>query len=169
MKNLNYEEDLAIDPDALDIAALEQINLAIRYSREAAFFDRTAKKAQEMVKTLTAQLTMQCNADPDRCLGKGNKATGANVEAYYRTRPEYIKAKEDMIDAEYQRDLVKAAADHIAFQRSKMIQSLVQLLNAEYFTTNKFDRDLTKEWEKRKEKKDIGDRANEAAPRQRRP
>ena len=164
---LDFQADLAIDPDELDIAALEQSNLAMKYSREAAHYDRVSKKAYEAVKTLRSQLTREANEDPDGCLGKGNKATGANVEAYYRTHPDYIKAKNAMIDAEYQRDLVKAAADHISFQRSKMIQVLSSLLNAEYFAAPGFARDLKKEWQARKEKKDIGERANEVAPRRR--
>ena len=164
---LDFQADLAINPDELDIAALEQSNLAMKYSREAAHYDRLAKKANEKVKTLRSQLVKEANADPDGCLGKGNKATAGNVEAYYRDHPDYIKAKNAMIDAEYQRDLVKAAADHVAFQRSKMIQVLSSLLNAEYFAAPGFARDLKKEWEGRQHKKDMNERANDVAPRRR--
>ena len=165
--DLDFEHDLKIDPDELDIAALEQTNLAMKYSREAAHYERVAKKAHEKVKTLRAELTRDANEDPDGCLGKGTKPTGPNVEAYYRTHDTYKKAKEDLIEAEYNRDLVKAAADHISFQRSKMITVLAQLLNAEYFAAPAIARDLKKEWNKNKER-DIDKRGAAVAPARRR-
>ena len=164
---LDFQADLAINPDELDIAALEQSNLAMKYSREAAHYSRIVKKCQEKVKVTRSKLIKEVNDDPEKCLGKGQKATGPNQEAYYRDHPSHIAAKKELIDAEYQYDLVKAAADHVAFQRSKMIQVLSSLLNAEYFAAPGFARDLKKEWDRRKHKKDMNERANEVAPRRR--
>jgi hypothetical protein len=72
MKDTDYEKDCYIDPSQLDIAALEQTNLTMRYSKEAAYYERKAKQAHEAVKTLRSQLIKEANKDPDACLGKGN-------------------------------------------------------------------------------------------------
>ena len=151
--DFDYEKDLEIDPDALDVAALEQSNLAMRYSQAAAHHDRLAKKAHERVKVLRSQLTKEVATDPEGCLGKGQKATGAMIEAYYRDHPDYIAAKEAMIDAEYQRDLVKAAADHVSYQRKRMIEVLAQLLQQEYFSSPAAPRELAREWQNHKKER----------------
>jgi mRNA-degrading endonuclease YafQ of YafQ-DinJ toxin-antitoxin module len=150
---LHFEDDMHIDPDQLDIAALEQTNLAVQYSRAAAHYDRVAKKAHERVKTLRSQLVRDVTEDPEKLLGKGIKATASTIEAYYRGDSEYQQAKQDMITAEYNRDLAKSAADHIAFQRKKMIEVLAQLLQQEYFAAPSVPRNLSTEWRDRKKQR----------------
>ena len=163
----DFEGDMRIDPDQLDIAALEQANLAMHYSKELAQYERLVKKAHEKMKTIRSELTRDCNLEPDDYLGKGIKATAPNVEAYYRTHSDYIEAKAEWIEAEYDRDLVKAAADHIAFQRKNMITVLAQLLQNEYFAGPSIPRDLAKHWQKKQEagRKEI---ISNSAPRRRR-
>lgn len=160
---IDYEKDLAIDPDQLDIAALEQTNLAMRYSKEAAHYERVAKKAHERVKTLRSQLIKEANEDPDEVLGKGIKATGPNVEAYYRDHPEYKQAKIALIESEYDRDLATEAAKHISFQRKNMIEVLAQLLQAEYFAGPSIPRNLSQEFSKRRKERFENSTASAAA------
>jgi hypothetical protein len=150
-EELDYENDMAIDPDQLDIAALEQSNLAMKYSTAAADFDRAAKHAAERVKVLRSQLVRDVTSDPEGCLGKGLKATGAVIEAYYRNDEGYKEAKDAVIEAEYQRDLAKAGAVNISYQRKKMIEILAQLLQAQYFCGPSVPRDLSEEWKSKKE------------------
>lgn len=150
MEEYDFESDITINPDELDIAALEQSNLAMKYSRLTADAERAAKKAHEKVKVLRSQLVKDVSNDPERLLGKGQKATGVLIEAYYRDHPDYKAAKKELVEAEYQRDIMKAASDHVAFQRKKMIEILAQLLQAEYFSSPSVPRDLSTEWKKRK-------------------
>ena len=166
----DYEQDLLINPDELDIAALGQANLCMKYSKELAWYERNVKQKHEKIKTLRAELIKEATENPDEFLGKGIKATATNVEAYYRNDENYKQAKQEWIEAEYERDIIKAASDHIAFQRKAMIQTLSQLLQQEYFASPTIPRDLKKKWEDKKEndmKEPIANTAANIKPRRR--
>lgn len=169
-QEFDFEKDMAIDPNFLDVAALEQAELAMKYSKEAAHADRVAKRAFEAVKTMRSKLIKDCTEDPDGCLGKGIKAVGATIEAYYRNNKEYRQCKNEMIDAEYRRDLVKAAADHIFFQRKKMIEVLAGLLQGSYFAGPSMPHDINEVWKEAREKRieDTSERVGKNIPRRRR-
>lgn len=172
MDELDYERDLEIDPNALDIAALEQANLAMKYGKANAHYERVVKKADEKIKITRARLIRECNEDPEGCLGKGNKATAVNVEAYYREHPDHIQAKEEWIEAVHASSLAKAAVDAVSFQRKKMIEILAQLIQIEYFSGPSVPRDLNQEWGNRKKEAQENGRASTAAairPRRSRP
>lgn len=130
---IDYESDIEINPDELDIACLEQANLATRYGRELAKYERAVKYAHEKVKTLKAKLIKDANEFPNELLGKDVKPTATNVEAYYRSDEEYKQAKKNWIEAEYNRDLAKQAYDAITFQRQNSLKILAQLLQMEYY------------------------------------
>lgn len=168
-QEFDFEKDMAIDPNFLDVAALEQAELAMKYSKEAAHADRVAKKAQEKVKTLRSEMIKEASLDPDMYLGKGQKPTAILIEAYYRAQPVYQQAKDEMIDAEYKRDLVKAAADHISFQRKKMIEVLAGLLQGSYFAGPSVPHDINEVWKEAREKRieDTSERVGKGISRRR--
>lgn len=148
MENIEYEEDLRIDADALDVEWLEQSERFAKYSRLAAQADREAKKLSERMKTIRSELILQANKEPDTTLGVGIKATDAKVEAFYRTNKDYIKAKEELHDAEYIRDIMQNAV--MAFhQRKVALENLVRLQALNYFSVPSEPRNLSEEAKKR--------------------
>jgi len=136
----NYEEELSIDPNFLDA---EWLNIAVtimKYSAESARAKKYAAFKDEVVKTLRSQLIQKANNDPS-VMGKDVKATAPNVEAYYRTHHDYIKAKEEWIDAVYQSDLMSNAV--FAFQAKKgALENLVRLQGIGYNSEPQTPRDL---------------------------
>ncbi len=50
MTEFNYEDDLRIDPHALDIEWIEQPNLYMRYAEKLAHAERVSKRLDEKIK-----------------------------------------------------------------------------------------------------------------------
>jgi len=137
----NYEADLRIDPDFLDAEFLNHPALFMKYAEQSAKANKLAKEAEERVKTLRSELVKNANEDPDTYLGKGVKPTAPVVEAFYRTDEDYQEAKQEMIDAQYDADMLTNIV--FAFQARKLtLENLVRLQGQNYFSSPQEPRDL---------------------------
>lgn len=144
MPELNYEEDLEINPDALDVECLRQPTLFYRYSAHEADCKRTLAEAHEDLKTIRSELIMEARQD------KSIK-NAQQLEAYYRTDPRYIKVKDKMIQAEYEANMASTAV--WAFNtRKAQLENLVKLALADYFARPAEPRNLSEEVDKTKER-----------------
>lgn len=147
MSEMNYREDIAIDPDQLDVACLEQPSMVFDYNEEYARAKRRAERAKANIDLVKAQ----CIADIRENFKEYGMAkyseTGAKSMA--ETMEEYIEAQEEYQEARYEQDVLSAAVkafDH----RKSMLQELVQLHGASYFAGPSVPRELSKEWAKGK-------------------
>jgi hypothetical protein len=130
-KEINYEDELRINADALDIEWLEHPERFAKYSRLAAIAERKAKRASERVKSFRSELILKANLNPEETLGVGIKATDAKIEAYYRNHKEYKLLKEELHEAEYELSILQGAVS--AFhQRKASLENLVRLIGLNY-------------------------------------
>ena len=147
---MNYKRDIKIDETALDIEWLEQAELAIRYGEYWNECDDEVSRAEEHVKDVYAELTIEINQNPEKYLGvdkKGEpvKPTDEKVKAAVRIHPDHKAAIERLLDAK------KAAADakivhgEISFTRKTALENLVILHGQNYFAGPKMPRDISKE------------------------
>jgi len=150
---MNYEEDVKIDHSQLDIEWLEQTSLAMRYGEEFADAKRDVSDAIEKVKIIKAKLVRRANKKPDKCLGKGIKATAPVVEAYYRSHADHMAAKEDLIEKEHTLTIIEIAKNEISFTRKTALENLVKLYNSQYFAGPEMPRELDSEWEQHEKQK----------------
>ena len=147
---LDYERDVRIDADSLDVEWLNQAALGLRYSKNAAYMKRLAAKAEERVKVVRAELVAQVNASPVKLTGK-EKPTSADIEAYYRTQPEHLEAKQELLNAQYEADYAQMAHMEISLSRKTALEMLVRLNGQQYFAGPSVPRDLSKEWRQKQE------------------
>lgn len=144
---LNFEEDLAIDPQALDVEWIEQPMKLMKYSMASAKAEKEAKEAHERVKLVRSDLVKKATKNPKKYLDEGVKPTGPNIEAFYREHPDHIQAKNEFIEAEYTASVIKSAV--FAFnQRKTALEELVRLHGMQYFAGPKEPRDIGHEWKK---------------------
>jgi len=163
---LNYEGDIQIDPDHLDVEWIEQPQVFMKYAEECAHADKTAKRADEKLKTIRSEIILQANECPD-IMGDGVKPTGQNIEAFYRTRKEYKEAKKEMVLAQHDADIMKNAVS--AFhQRRVALENLVRLQAQGYFAGPTEPRDLGVEYTKNAKHKKAADRVKKKSTRTRR-
>lgn len=131
---LNYEEEIEIDPQALDVEWLDQPRRFLKYSRHEAETKRKLALAHENLKVIRSQLIKEAQ----EVLAK---ATAPTIEAYYRDHQKHIEAKQQFIDAEYEANIASSAV--FAFQQRKMaLENLVRLGGMDYFARPTEPRDL---------------------------
>jgi len=136
---LNYQEDLAIDPHNLEEECLTHPQLNFKYGEALAHAKQERDKAWEKVKVVKAQLTKDALSDPSLC--PGGKATNPAVEAYYRSNPNHQTAKEDLIDAEFKVSMLETAVFSMS-ARKNQLASLIQLWVGQWFAGPKEPKEI---------------------------
>jgi len=142
MNSNNYELDIEIDADELDVECLRQASLFGKYSQAEAKAKRHYALAYENVKVIRSDLIK---------LASGNKELGnaQKVEAFYRTHPKHIEAKKELIEAEYEMNIATSAV--FAFnQRKSMLENLVKLAMSDYFARPSEPRNIKEELDKKR-------------------
>jgi len=139
---LNYQHDVQIDPNGLDLAWLNQAKLAIDYGNYYAKCLAAERQAEQNVKLVRSELQSAALADPSLC--SGGKATAIAVEAYYRTHPRHVAAKEEYLRTHAELVTAEIAKREIAVSRKAALQNLVTLHGQQYFASPSIPRDLTR-------------------------
>jgi len=138
---INYEEDLKIDAEALDIEWLDQASKMMKYAELSARAEADAKRADEFVKTLRSELIKEAHEELD-------KPTAMLVEAHYRTKKEYKNAKRQLIEATHEAEVLRQAVFAISARRAAL-ENLVKLHGQNYFAGPTEPRSLGVEIERR--------------------
>lgn len=148
-KELNFDDDMRIDVRQLDIEWMEQGALSRAYGEYHNQCLSRKRRAEEEIKVVRARLTMKANKFPDKYLGQGIKPTAPVVEAFYRTHPTHIAAKDEWLAACEECDSAEVAKWEISNTRKSTLEHLVKLLIANYFAGPNVPRNLVEEIEKR--------------------
>lgn len=148
---LNYEGDIALDEDALDVEWLDHSRLLLKWSKELAHQDKVVAQAKENLEVVTAELSLAIRTDPKK-YGLDKVTEGAIRETlitHKLTRAKHKEAQEEYTEALYEQSLLKAAVRSI--DRNKdALENLVRLHGMNYFSGPKVPHDLSKDWENRK-------------------
>ncbi|KKN56722.1 hypothetical protein LCGC14_0569510 [marine sediment metagenome] len=130
----DYQKDLAIDLDRLEEECLEHPQLYMKYVIALAEIKKLKAKVWERLKIRRSQLAKEA---------KDHGATNATlVEAYYRDHEDHIALKEELIEAEYQVDIIQGIVDDFGYQRKAMLEHEVSLWIGQWFAGPKEPRIL---------------------------
>ena len=143
---LDYENDITIDPDALDVEWLRQADLMRRYSMHAAETRRLMDEAKERLDFVRSKLDSQIRSNPE--LYGISKVTESSIQAAIVLSAEYQEASREYIQAKYEYEATNAAVRALDQKRSAL-ENLVKLLGLSYFAGPAVPRDLHAEYEKR--------------------
>ena len=148
---MDYEKDVNIDPNSLDVEWLEQPNLMLKYGRIAAQTKLDMDKAKEKLEVVKAELDKDIRLNPEKYdIAKLTESVVANT---ILLQPEYKEASEAYIEATYEFNMARYAVQAIS-DRKDALENLVKLHGMQYFAGPSVPRDLSKEWEaKQKQKK----------------
>lgn len=147
---LNYEEDIRIDPDALDVEWLGQPELMRKYAKHAADRKAAMDEAKESLDIVKAHIEMEIRANPvDYGLAK---PTESSIQSTILLQDEFQEASKVYQDSRYEYEIALAAVRAVD-QRKTALENLVKLLNASYFAGPQSPRDLSYENLKRLEDK----------------
>jgi len=148
---MDYEKDVNIDPNSLDVEWLEQPNLMLKYGRIAAQTKLDMDKAKEKLEVVKAELDKDIRLNPEKYdIAKLTESVVANT---ILLQPEYKEASEAYIEATYEFNMARYAVQAIS-DRKDALENLVKLHGMQYFAGPSVPRDLSKEWgAKQKQKK----------------
>jgi len=145
---MNYEKEIIIDCDALDLEWLEQPRLFMKYAKHSAQCMRTLDEAKERLDVAKAEEDKNIRENPED-YGIA-KITEAVVQATILTTPAYKEANAAFIEAKYEADIARSAVN--AFnQRKDALENLVRLHGQQYFAGPRVPRNIKEESDKRKE------------------
>ena len=139
---LNYEEDIRIDPTALDVEWLEQPELMRKYAQHVAEMEKLRDEAKERLEVGKAQIEMAIRNEPEKFGLK--KVTESSIQSTILLQDEYKRLVQDYNDAKYEYGVAVAAVRAID-QRKTALENLVKLLTTSYFAGPKAPRDLYQE------------------------
>jgi len=150
MPELNYEEDIQIDCNALDVEWLQQPELMRRYSTYAARTRQLMDEAKERLDAGKAKIEMEIRKNP-KDFGL-DKITESAIQSTILLQDEYQELVQEYIDSKYENDIAFGAVRAVD-QRKTALENLVRLLSTSYFAGPQTPRDLSHEYIKEKERK----------------
>lgn len=155
MTAFDYEQDVGIDGEALDVEWLQQAELMRRYSVHAADMKRGVDEAKERLDVLHAQLDRDVRKNP-AAFGI-DKITESVVQSTIVLQERYQQLSSEHTNARYEHDIAMAAVRAID-QKKTALENLVRLLTASYFAGPQAPRDLSREWVDRQERREANAR-----------
>jgi len=141
---IDYERDMKIDVDSLDVEWWDQSSLALKYGKHYADLWEQVKFAEEEVKIIRSELILKANENPSKCCHK-DKPNLNDIEAYYRTDKKYREAKDKLIGLQKELMYAEHAKDQICWTRRAALENLVKLHGQQWFAGPKVPRDLINE------------------------
>ena len=150
---MDYEKDIVIDENALDIEWLDQPKLMLKYTRNSAKMRMLVDKAKQDLDIAKAEADKRIRKRPEK-FGL-EKITEAAVMNAILIEEGYQEAYALYLEAKYESDMASGAV--IAFeQRKSALENMVRLYNGNYFAGPKIPRNITEERQMRQEKTDAG-------------
>jgi len=151
---MNYEKDIAIDDEALDIEWLEQPTLMLKYGKHQAQTQKNLDDAEEQLDYTVSELDSKIRQTPSRFgIPKDTKITEAVIKAAVLMQPSYKKCQESVIEKRFENNTAKNALKAFE-QRKEALENLVKPYGQNYFAGPKMPRDIHEEREQRKEQQD---------------
>lgn len=146
-EKFNFEEDINIDPDALDVEWLRQSNLYIKYSEALSKARRYLDKLKDKLDVMRSEFDLAIRKDPAKYFGKDFKLTENAVQSKIMSFSEYREVQENILEAKYNVDVLSAAVRSLE-QKKESLENLVKLLGMQYFASPKEPRNLGFEYDK---------------------
>lgn len=148
---MNYEKDIYIDSEALDVEWLEQPRLMLNYSQHLAEQRKLLDESKQSLDVAKAEADKKIRTNPEKY--GIEKITEAVVGNAILIEKGYQQAYTEYLEAKYETDMAQAAVSAFE-QRKYALENLVKLFIAQYFAGPNVPRDLTKEWQKKQDQKE---------------
>ena len=143
---MNYEEEMHIDENALDVEFLEQPALMVKYSTKLAEARLEKDLAKEELDIVKSDLDLDIRDNPENYDLK--KVTEGAITSLILTDEKYIKAQKRFNEANYEVNVLFGVVSAIEARKSAL-ENLVKLHGQQYFAGPSVPHDLTELREQR--------------------
>jgi len=142
MSENDYQSDLHIDPDSLDLEWLRQPQIFMEYAEKASNARADLDRAKENLDVVKAELDRDIRRNPG--VFNLEKITEPVVASTIILQREYSEAMEGFVNSKHECDMLMNAVK--AFdQRKVALENLVRLHGQQYFAGPREPRDLSRE------------------------
>jgi len=146
MKESDYELDMEIDADELDVECLNQPALMLKYSTKLAQALQVKDLAKEALDYMKAQIDKSIREDPEKYgLAKITETAVANA---ILEEKQYRDSVSKVTKASFEVNVVQGAVRAVE-QRKQMLENLVKLHGQSYFAGPSVPHNLSELQEKR--------------------
>ena len=149
---MNYEQDMTIDVNALDVEWAGQARLMLQYAKHAAKTRLEVEQVKEKLDILRAELDMKIRVDPEK-FGIV-KLTESVVSSTIITQKEYVTTNEEYLLIQYENNMAQGAVKALDGKKTAL-ENLVKLHEQQYFAGPSVPRDLSKEWERHERQRTV--------------
>jgi len=149
---MNYEHDMTIDVDALDVEWAGQARLMMQYAKHAAKTRLEVERKKEELDIVRAGLDMKIRVDPEKY--GIVKLTESVVSSTIITQKEYMVANEEYQLLQYESNMAQGAVRALEGKKTAL-ENLVKLHGQQYFAGPSVPRDLSKEWAQHERQKSV--------------
>ena len=149
---MNYEHDMTIDVDALDVEWAGQARLMMQYAKHAAKTRLEVERKKEELDIVRAGLDMKIRVDPEKY--GIVKLTESVVSSTIITQKEYMVANEEYQLLQYESNMAQGVVRALEGKKTAL-ENLVKLHGQQYFAGPSVPRDLSKEWEQHERQKNV--------------
>lgn len=154
----DYEKDISIDGEALDLEWLHHPSLVMKYTRHAADMTRRLDEAKQNLDIAKAEADKRIRKNPSKY--HLEKITEGAVLNAILIEEGYKDAYDEYLSAKYESDMASAAVrafDH----RKATLENMVKLFIAQYFAGPSSPLQINREWGESKERgKKVSDKLN---------
>jgi hypothetical protein len=148
----NYEKDVTIDPDALDVEWLGQPGLIFKYSKKSAEVQQELSNAKEALELTKATLDKKIRSNPEKY--GIEKITETVVLNTIISQEDFKEANQVYQEAQFEVNILRGVMDALNNKKSAL-ENLVKLHGQNYFAGPSVPRDLSKEWEQREKQNEV--------------
>jgi hypothetical protein len=149
-QEVNYEKDIQIDENSLDIECLDQSSLMLKYGQYEAKMERKKADAEEALDYVVGQIDLDIRKNPEKHGLKDIKITEAVIKNVIIQKDDYKKARDKLFDAKEEHTTSKNVVKAVS-QRKDMLEGLIYLHGQQYFSSPSVPRDLNKERAQKKQ------------------
>lgn len=145
-----FEQDRAIDPAALDVAALTQADVFFQWAMRATQAKTELEEAKLKSQLVESRLNLEARASPEKFLIEG-RVTEAVIQSVVTLHPSFLKAQRRWIRAREKSVLLDRIVEAME-QRKRMIEVLVTLHGQQYFAGPSVPRNLAQAYQDYRDK-----------------
>jgi len=131
---MSYKDDIAINQNNLEEELVNQPFLYMQYAEKYAKHIQKRDYIEEFIRVLKAQLFSEAKDDWKSIWG--HKPTETEIKCWIDTNERLCKAKEDLIQAEYNVNMYSSILQAFV-QRKSILSSLVQMKISGIYSTPK--------------------------------
>ena len=142
----DFNNDVAIEPDALDLCWIFQPKYYAKWAELSADADKIVRDKKEQLDKISAEIDLEIRASAE---GTSQKLTENLIRNKVITDKRYIVAQVELNDAIYNANICSAAVKSLD-HRKTALENLVRLWAGSYFAGPREPRDITQQYQSQK-------------------